>query len=130
MIANKGHPNQSTGRQRKREDLRESKRHTLENELFAGEMAKCHDIGPVCNVVHGPNVQVIRRIATYNGRNKSPSTKQPTGQGSHLICRLGVVLGGHELVDGVFGVERRSRGWQFCVSDEAAIVDASCEVKG
>lgn len=124
VASNHGHPDERRRSQRKGKDLRKTKGHALKHKQLAGKMAQRHHVRPDGNIVHRTAVQVVRRIASNDGSDDCPRSKQPSGEGRQLVRSLGVVLGMDQLVGRVFGVEVGGRGGQPGVSDEAAVVNA------
>lgn len=69
VVPNQGHPDNSDRCKRKWKQLRRAKRHGLEHKQLATKVAQGNNIRPQRNVVHGAQVQVIRRIEADNACN-------------------------------------------------------------
>ena len=104
-VSNQWHPNQRRRSKRKRKNLRQSKRHALEDKQLASKMHQRHRIRRNRHIVHGPNVQVIRSVAPHDTSDERPCPKEPSRKGRELVRRLGVGgWRGDELVGGVVRV--------------------------
>lgn len=110
VLPDHGHPDQGAGGQREGEELGEPKGHGLEDEELRGEVAKGDDVGPHGDVVDGAVVQVVGGVEADDADDEGPGAEEAAGQRGELVGSLGVVVGGDEFVDRVFGVEG-GRGW-------------------